>query len=46
MAEVIERFGERFQLSMAPVGPIQMEDRTEDREHLRDGYRKAGVIDE
>ena len=46
MAEVIERFGERFQLSMEPVGPNQMEDRTQDREHLRDGYRKAEVIDE
>jgi adenylate cyclase len=45
MAEVIERFGEDFRFHMRPLGPTPMEDRAEDREHLLEGYRKAGVID-
>jgi adenylate cyclase len=45
MAEAIERFGESFRSMMAPAGAYPTLDRPEDRELLRDGYRKAGVID-
>jgi hypothetical protein len=45
MDEAMQRFGADFRFHMAPLGPIPMEDRPEDREHMLDGYRKAGVID-
>jgi len=45
MAEALQRFGEDFRVLMQPLGPIPMEDRAEDREHLLEGYRKAGVLD-
>jgi adenylate cyclase len=45
MAEAIERFGEDFRALMAPIDSIQTEDRAEDREHMIQGYRKAGVLD-
>jgi hypothetical protein len=44
MAEVTERFGEPFRATMAPAGSIPVIDRPEDRELLREGYRKAGVL--
>ena len=46
MAEALERFGPDFRFHMRPLGPIPMEDRAEDREHMLEGYRKAGVFDE
>ena len=46
MAEALERFGPDFRFHMRPLGPIPMEDRAEDREQLREGYGKAGVLDE
>jgi len=45
MTEALERFGEEFRTLMAPLGPIPMEDRTEDRDHLLEGYRKARMLD-
>ncbi len=45
MAEALERFGPDLRTLMAPLGPAPMEDRAEDREHLLEGYRKAGVLD-
>jgi adenylate cyclase len=44
MAEAVDRFGEDFRSAMQPVGAIPIEDRSEDREHMREGYRKAGVL--
>jgi adenylate cyclase len=41
MAGVIDRFGERFQLRV-----MTSEVRREDSEHLREGYRKAGLMDD
>jgi len=45
MSEALQRFGNEFRLYMAPIGLTQTEDRAEDREHLREGYNKAGVLD-
>jgi adenylate cyclase len=45
MSEALQRFGDDFRLYMAPIGLAQTEDRAEDREHLREGYSKAGVLD-
>jgi tetratricopeptide (TPR) repeat protein len=45
MAEALARFGPDFRTLMAPLGPTPMEDRAEDREHMLEGYRKAGVLD-
>ena len=45
MAESLQRFGEDFRFHMAPLRASPMEDRAEDREHLLDGYRKAGVLE-
>jgi hypothetical protein len=41
MSGVIERFGEKFRLRNATL-----EVRPEDSQHTREGYRKAGLIDE
>jgi adenylate cyclase len=42
--EALERFGERFQFFLSlPPGEMR-ELRSEDREHLIDGFRKAGVL--
>jgi hypothetical protein len=44
MDEALERFGKRFQFFLSlPLGKIR-ELRSEDREHLIDGFRKAGVL--
>jgi adenylate cyclase len=45
MAEALQRFGEGFRFHMGPLRASPMEDRAEDREHLLDGYRKAGVLE-
>jgi adenylate cyclase len=45
MTEALEQFGPDFRFHMRPLGPTLMEDRTEDRDHLLEGYRKAGVLD-
>jgi adenylate cyclase len=44
MAEAMQRFGEDFRFHVGPLRAIPMEDRAEDREHMLDGYRKAGVL--
>jgi adenylate cyclase len=46
MADALTRFGEDFRSLMGPLGPNPTEDRAEDREHLLEGYRKAGVLEE
>ncbi len=44
MDEALERFGNRFQFFLSlPLDEIR-ELRTEDREHLIDGFRKAGIL--
>jgi hypothetical protein len=44
MDEALERFGSRFQFFLSlPLDEIR-ELRTEDREHLIDGFRKAGIL--
>jgi adenylate cyclase len=44
MDEALERFGKRFQFFLSlPLGKIR-ELRSEDREHLIDGFRKAGIL--
>src|ERR1700680_1048676 len=45
MADALQRFGKDFRFLMGPLGPNPMETRAEDREHLLEGYRKAGVLD-
>jgi adenylate cyclase len=45
MAEALQRFGEDFRFHMGPLRANPMEDRAEDREHMLDGYRKAGVLE-
>jgi adenylate cyclase len=45
MAEALDRFGEDFLFHMRPLGAVQWEERAEDREHMLEGYRKAGVLD-
>jgi hypothetical protein len=45
MADALARFGEDFRSLMGPLGPNPTEDRAEDRAHLLEGYRKAGVLD-
>jgi adenylate cyclase len=45
MAEALDRFGADFRSYMGPLGPSPTEDRAEDREHLLEGYRKAGVLE-
>ena len=45
MAEALDRFGADFRFHMRPLGPNPMEDRAADREHLLEGYRKAGVLE-
>ena len=40
MAEAVERFGDGFQ-----SGHTGAENRPEDRDHLIEDYRKAGVLD-
>ena len=40
-ADALQRFGEEFRSRFLE---IRTEERAEDAEHLRDGYRKAGVI--
>jgi tetratricopeptide (TPR) repeat protein len=45
LAEALQRFGDDFRTLMGPLGPSSMEDRLEDREHMLEGYRKAGVLD-
>jgi hypothetical protein len=44
MAEALQRFGEDFRFHMRPLRASPMEDRAEDREHMLDGYRRAGVL--
>jgi TolB-like protein/Tfp pilus assembly protein PilF len=46
MADALERFGADFRTLMAPLRTTVHEDRVETRELMRDGYRKAGVLDE
>jgi adenylate cyclase len=46
MAEALQRFGADFRTLMAPLRTSVHEDRVETREVMRDGYRKAGVLDE
>jgi predicted Zn-dependent protease len=46
MAEALQRFGEDFRLPMGPLRASPMEDRSEDREHMLDGYRKARVLED
>ena len=44
MAEAMERFGEGFRRYMSlPLNEL-LELRPEDREHLIDGFRKAGLV--
>ena len=44
MAEAMERFGEGFRFYMSlPLNQLR-ELRPEDREHLIDGFRKAGLV--
>jgi adenylate cyclase len=45
MAEALDRFGADFRSYMGPLGPSPTEDRAGDREHLLEGYRKAGVLE-
>jgi len=53
MTEAIQRFGDDFRSSMLPLDQslarqgitTMIEDRPQDREHLVEGYRKAGVLD-
>jgi hypothetical protein len=45
MADALARFGVDFRSLMGPPGPNPTEDRAEDRVHLLEGYRKAGVLD-
>jgi hypothetical protein len=45
MAESMERFGEGFRALMGPVETADTINRAEDQEHLREGWRKAGVLD-
>ncbi len=45
MAEALQRFGEDFRFHMAPLRANSMENRVEDREHMLDGYCKAGVLE-
>jgi adenylate cyclase len=44
MAEALERFGEGFQHLMTLPLSVIRELRPEDREHLIEGYRKAGLV--
>jgi hypothetical protein len=46
MSEALRRFGADFRTVMAPLGTNVQEDTAAGREHMRDGYRKAGVLDE
>ena len=46
MAEALERFGPDFRTLMAPLRTSVHEDSVDIRELMRDGYRKAGVLDE
>ena len=53
MAEALRRFGEDFRSHMVPLHETlsrlrlttMIEDRPQDRDHLLEGYRKAGVLD-
>jgi len=45
MSDALDRFGADFRFHMGQLGPSPMEDRAADREHLLEGYRKAGVLE-
>jgi hypothetical protein len=44
MAQALERFGERFRWRMSMPLDEAQELRAEDREHLIEGFRKAGLV--
>jgi hypothetical protein len=46
MREALQRFGTDFRTVMAPLRTSVHEDTVEGREHMLDGYRKAGVLEE
>jgi len=43
MDAALERFGQRFQFFVS-LPPDKVRIRSEDREHLIDGFRKAGIL--
>ena len=45
MAEAQERFGDSIRYFMSPPTPDNHEWRPENIEHIRDGLRKAGIVD-
>jgi Flp pilus assembly protein TadD len=45
MADALSRFGEEFRSRMSVAASEILSWRPEDREHLTEGWRKAGVLD-
>ena len=44
MVQALERYGERFRWRMSMPLDEAQELRAEDREHLIEGFRKAGLV--